>query len=41
MFLEVSNNVARDYPDIQHENMIIDNCCMQLGTVSAIALNSE
>jgi len=30
MFLEVSNKVAQDYPDIQHENMIIDNCCMQL-----------
>merc|ERR1719221_844176 len=30
MFLEVSKNVAKDFPDIQHESMIIDNCCMQL-----------
>merc|ERR1719278_791482 len=30
MFLEVSKNVAKDFPDIKHEAMIIDNCCMQL-----------
>jgi len=30
MFLEVSKQVAKDYPDIEHQNMIIDNCCMQL-----------
>ncbi len=30
LFLEVSNRVAQDYPDIEHNNMIIDNCCMQL-----------
>ena len=30
MFLEVSKNVAKDFPDIKHESMIIDNCCMQL-----------
>merc|ERR1712055_1181348 len=28
--LEVSGRVAKDFPDIKHENMIIDNCCMQL-----------
>lgn len=30
LFLEVSRRVAKDYPDIQHNDMIIDNCCMQL-----------
>lgn len=30
LFLETSKNVAKDYPDIEHNNMIIDNCCMQL-----------
>jgi len=30
MFLEVSKEVAKDFPDIEHQNMIIDNCCMQL-----------
>lgn len=30
LFLEVSRRVAKDFPDIQHEQMIIDNCCMQL-----------
>lgn len=30
LFLEVSNRVAKDYPEIEHNNMIIDNCCMQL-----------
>ena len=30
MFLEVSKQVAKDYPDIEHQAMIIDNCCMQL-----------
>jgi len=30
LFLEVSKRVAADYPDIEHANMIIDNCCMQL-----------
>ena len=30
LFLEVSKNVAKDFPDIEHQNMIIDNCCMQL-----------
>jgi len=30
LFLEVSKRVAKDYPDIEHQQMIIDNCCMQL-----------
>eukprot|EP00092_Neocalanus_flemingeri_P010097 GFUD01010881.1.p1 GENE.GFUD01010881.1~~GFUD01010881.1.p1 ORF type:complete len:376 (-),score=99.75 GFUD01010881.1:148-1275(-) len=30
LFLEVSRRVAKDYPDIEHQQMIIDNCCMQL-----------
>ncbi|XP_065217840.1 isocitrate dehydrogenase [NAD] subunit gamma, mitochondrial isoform X2 [Planococcus citri] len=30
LFLEVSREVAKDYPEIQHNDMIIDNTCMQL-----------
>ncbi|KAL0279735.1 UNVERIFIED_CONTAM: hypothetical protein PYX00_001233 [Menopon gallinae] len=30
LFLETSRKIAKDYPDIQHNDMIIDNCCMQL-----------
>ena len=30
LFLEVSKEVAKDFPDIEHQQMIIDNCCMQL-----------
>lgn len=30
LFLEVAKRVGKDYPDIEHNNMIIDNCCMQL-----------
>ncbi|XP_037922786.1 isocitrate dehydrogenase [NAD] subunit gamma, mitochondrial isoform X1 [Hermetia illucens] len=30
LFLEVSKRVAKDYPNLEHNNMIIDNCCMQL-----------
>lgn len=30
LFLETSRRVAKDYPEIQHSDMIIDNCCMQL-----------
>ncbi len=26
----MSRQVAKDYPDIEHDDMIIDNCCMQL-----------
>ncbi|XP_974070.3 isocitrate dehydrogenase [NAD] subunit gamma, mitochondrial isoform X2 [Tribolium castaneum] len=30
LFLETSRRVAKDYPEIEHNDMIIDNCCMQL-----------
>jgi len=30
LFLETARQVAKDYPEIQHNDMIIDNCCMQL-----------
>ncbi|XP_077284836.1 isocitrate dehydrogenase (NAD(+)) 3 non-catalytic subunit gamma isoform X2 [Arctopsyche grandis] len=30
LFLETSRKVAKDYPEIEHNDMIIDNCCMQL-----------
>lgn len=30
LFLEVSREVAKDYPDIEFEDRIIDNMCMQL-----------
>jgi isocitrate dehydrogenase (NAD+) len=30
LFLQVSEEVAKDYPDIQFNNMIVDNMCMQL-----------
>jgi len=30
LFLETSRQVAKEYPDIKHNDMIIDNCCMQL-----------
>jgi isocitrate/isopropylmalate dehydrogenase len=30
LFLETSRKIASDYPDIEHNDMIIDNCCMQL-----------
>lgn len=30
LFLEVSREVAADYPEIQSEEMIVDNCAMQL-----------
>lgn len=29
-FLETSRRVAKEYPEIKHNDMIIDNCCMQL-----------
>lgn len=32
LFLEVSRDIAKDYPNIKHSDMIIDNCCMQLVT---------
>lgn len=30
LFLETSRRVAKEYPEIKHSDMIIDNCCMQL-----------
>jgi len=30
MFLDVAREVAKDYPDIEFGDMIVDNCCMQL-----------
>lgn len=30
LFLEVANNMSKEYPEIEHNNMIIDNTCMQL-----------
>jgi len=30
LFLNVAKDVAKNYPDIQFNDMIVDNCCMQL-----------
>ena len=30
LFLEVSREVAKEYPDIEFEDRIVDNMCMQL-----------
>jgi isocitrate dehydrogenase (NAD+) len=30
LFIQVAESVAADYPDIIHDNMIVDNTCMQL-----------
>lgn len=30
LFLDTSKRIAKDYPQIEHNEMIIDNCCMQL-----------
>jgi isocitrate dehydrogenase (NAD+) len=30
LFLDCSRKVSREYPEIQYEEVIIDNCCMQL-----------
>lgn len=30
LFLQTSRQVAKEYPDIQHNDMIVDNTCMQL-----------
>lgn len=30
LFLETSRQIAKEYPEIEHNDMIIDNCCMQL-----------
>jgi isocitrate dehydrogenase (NAD+) len=32
LFLECTKQVARDFPEIEYEEMIVDNCCMQLVT---------
>ncbi|EEZ99075.1 putative isocitrate dehydrogenase [NAD] subunit alpha, mitochondrial-like Protein [Tribolium castaneum] len=32
LFLQTARKVAKDYPDIQHNDIIVDNCCMQLVT---------
>lgn len=30
LFLEVSRRIAKEYPEIQHNDIIVDNCAMQL-----------
>ncbi|XP_018332626.1 isocitrate dehydrogenase [NAD] subunit gamma, mitochondrial [Agrilus planipennis] len=30
LFLEINRKIAKEYPEIEHNDMIIDNCCMQL-----------
>ena len=30
LFLDVARGIAEDYPDIEFDDMIVDNCCMQL-----------
>ncbi|KAF5303017.1 hypothetical protein FQR65_LT08346 [Abscondita terminalis] len=30
MFLETSKKIAKEYSDIEHKEMIVDNCCMQI-----------
>ncbi|RZC36672.1 isocitrate dehydrogenase [NAD] subunit gamma, mitochondrial-like, partial [Asbolus verrucosus] len=30
LFLDTSKRIAEEYPEIEHTDMIIDNCCMQL-----------
>eukprot|EP00088_Acartia_fossae_P022538 TRINITY_DN23716_c0_g1_i3.p2 TRINITY_DN23716_c0_g1~~TRINITY_DN23716_c0_g1_i3.p2 ORF type:complete len:380 (+),score=141.28 TRINITY_DN23716_c0_g1_i3:39-1178(+) len=30
LFMQVAKRVSADYPELEHNNMIIDNCCMQL-----------
>ncbi|MBF5057225.1 isocitrate dehydrogenase [Alcanivorax sp. 521-1] len=30
LFLSVARGIAEEYPDIEHEEMIVDNCAMQL-----------
>jgi isocitrate dehydrogenase (NAD+) len=30
LFLDTSRRIAKEYPEIEHNDMIIDNCCMQL-----------
>ncbi|KAF5306382.1 hypothetical protein FQR65_LT18578 [Abscondita terminalis] len=30
MFLETSKKIAKEYSDIEHKEIIVDNCCMQI-----------
>ncbi|XP_037977462.2 isocitrate dehydrogenase [NAD] subunit gamma, mitochondrial isoform X2 [Plutella xylostella] len=30
LFLETAKRIAKEYPELEHNDMIIDNCCMQL-----------
>lgn len=30
LFLKIAREIAKDYPDIESTEMIVDNCCMQL-----------
>jgi isocitrate dehydrogenase (NAD+) len=30
LFLDCARNVAKDYPEIRYDEIIVDNCCMQL-----------
>lgn len=32
LFLDVCNEVSKQYPFIEYESMIVDNCCMQLAS---------
>jgi isocitrate dehydrogenase (NAD+) len=32
LFLDICNKVAKQYPFIEYESMIVDNCCMQLAS---------
>lgn len=32
LFLEICNDVSKQYPFIEYESMIVDNCCMQLAS---------
>lgn len=32
LFLDVTRKIAKEYPDIKHDDMTIDNCCLKLVT---------
>jgi isocitrate dehydrogenase (NAD+) len=36
LFLETSRRIAKDYPDIQHNDMIIDNTCSKYSIVGKV-----
>ncbi len=38
LFLQSCAEVAQLYPKIKYENIIIDNCCMQVHTASQFTL---